>query len=205
MPCDDRLKDGEHMKAQIEKLVDARGMACPYPVMLTKAALRDAAVVTCIVDNPTARENLAGMAASEGCNVTVEERDGAIYVRLSRETAKLVAEPGEGTVFCLAGETVGRGSDELGAILMRSLLNTLAMAEPRPRTIALLNSGVKLACAGSPVLEEMQALAGVGVEILACGTCLSHFGIKDQLAVGSVSNMYTILEVLGRAERVVSL
>jgi len=29
---------------------------------------------------------------------------------------------------------------------------------------------------------------------LRCGTCLNHYGIADQLAVGDVTNMYVIVE-----------
>ena len=34
----------------------------------------------------------------------------------------------------------------------------------------------------------------MGVEVLVCGTCLDYFGLKDKVAVGTVSNMYEILD-----------
>ena len=58
---------------------------------------------------------------------------------------------------------------------------------------------------GSPILEDLRALAAQGVQILACGTCLGYFNLKDRVAVGTVSNMYTISETLLGAGRVVSL
>jgi selenium metabolism protein YedF len=106
------------------------------------------------------------------------------------------------TVPC---ETMGRGDDELGAILIRSFFHALGQTTPRPDTIIFFNGGVKLVVEGSPVLEDLQALCGQGVELLACGTCLGHFDLKDKVAVGEISNMYTIAETLLRAAKVVNL
>lgn len=77
--------------------------------------------------------------------------------------------------------------------------------QPLPDTIIFLNSGVKLVATDSPVLEDLQDLAGRGAAILACGTCLGHYGLKEQVAVGEISNMYTIAETLLNAGKVVSL
>ena len=74
-----------------------------------------------------------------------------------------------------------------------------------PDAIILLNAGVKLTVEGSPVLEDLVALEGKGVELLACGTCLGHFGLKDKIVVGQVSNMYSIAETLLGAGKVVAL
>jgi intracellular sulfur oxidation DsrE/DsrF family protein len=71
--------------------------------------------------------------------------------------------------------------------------------------IVFFNAGVKLVAADSPVLEDLQALAGRGVQILACGTCLGYFELKEKVAVGEVSNMYTIAETMLGAGKVVSL
>jgi selenium metabolism protein YedF len=100
---------------------------------------------------------------------------------------------------------MGRGDDELGRILARGFFHALGEVTPRPDTIIFFNSGVKLVVQGSPVLEDLQALCGQGIEILACGTCLGHFDLKDKLVVGEVSNMYSIAEALLSAGKVVSL
>ncbi|HID89547.1 MAG TPA: sulfurtransferase-like selenium metabolism protein YedF, partial [Anaerolineae bacterium] len=54
-------------------------------------------------------------------------------------------------------------------------------------------------------VEDLQGLVERGVEILACGTCLGYYELKEKIAVGGVSNMYTIAEALLRAGRVVNL
>jgi selenium metabolism protein YedF len=79
---------------------------------------------------------------------------------------------------------------------MKSFLYALREKNPLPLAIILMNGGVKIACAGSPVAEHLQELSRLGVEILACGTCLDYYGLKDQLAVGSVTNMYTIVDLM---------
>jgi selenium metabolism protein YedF len=100
---------------------------------------------------------------------------------------------------------MGRGDEELGGILMRSFLHTLTEAEKLPQTMIFINSGVKLMVEGSPVVEDLQSLKRRGVVILACGTCLGHFELKEKIAVGEVSNMYTISETLVGAGNVVAL
>lgn len=111
----------------------------------------------------------------------------------------------EKLVLLVPSETMGRGDDGLGQILIRSFCHVLTEITPRPDTIIFLNSGVKLVIGASPVLEDLQGLATQGVEILACGTCLGHYDLKEQAAVGEVSNMYAIAETLLRAARVITL
>jgi selenium metabolism protein YedF len=108
-------------------------------------------------------------------------------------------------VLLISGDTMGRGDAELGEILIRSFLHTLGEVEPQPDTLIFLNSGVRLVAAGSPVLDDLRALRDRGVEILACGTCLGHYALKDRVAVGEISNMYAIAETLLRAGKVISL
>ena len=102
-------------------------------------------------------------------------------------------------------DSMGRGSEELGRILMNSFLQTLGQSDVHPQKIILINSGVKLACEGSGVLEDLQELAAKRTEILSCGTCLDFFGMKKKLSVGRVSNMYEILNSLAGAGKVIKI
>ena len=198
------------------KTVDARGMVCPQPVIMTRNALQGGEGVTTIVDNDTAQHNVTRMAEKAGYSVRAERREDGIYLHIARQEgaatetleAQVAPEPapaGGPLVLLMAGDTLGRGEAELGQILIRGFLHTLGEVSPMPETIIFISSGVKLAVQGSPVLEDLQGLAGCGVEILACGTCLGYYELKDQLGVGEVSNMYTIAETLLRAGRVISL
>lgn len=196
------------------KIVDARGLPCPQPVILTRHALQETDSVTTIVDNETARQNVQRMAQGLGADVRVESRDDGIYLYIARspnahpEAAPAAAgAPATGPlVLVVPGEGMGRGEDrELGDILIRAFFHTLGEVEPVPDTIVFFNAGVRLVVEGSPVLDDLKALCGRGVRVLACGTCLGHFGLKDKVAVGEISNMYTIAETMLRAGKVVSL
>lgn len=193
--------------------VDARGQACPQPVILARRALAQASEVTVIVDNTTARENVAAMARSQGHAVRIEERGGEFLVHITAQGAVAPAPapapsaaPAAGPlVVLLAGDTLGRGAEELGGILVRSFLHTLNEVEPRPDVLIFLNSAVRLVVEGSPVLDDLRALAAGGVQVLACGTCLGYYELKDKVAVGTISNMYTIAETLLGAGKVIAL
>jgi len=183
-------------------------------VIQTKKAMSESEQITTIVDNDAAKTNVSRMAEKEGFAVDVEEKEDGIYLHLTRigsvpQTESTSSAPAEGSagplVVLIPSDGMGRGDEELGSILIRSFLHTLNEVEPVPDTIVFLNAGVKLTVEGSLVLEDLQALEGKGVEILACGTCLGHFALKDRISVGQVSNMYSIAETLLGAGRVVAL
>jgi len=109
------------------------------------------------------------------------------------------------TVVAISSNTMGRGDDELGQVLLRSYLHALTETTPRPDILIFFNSGVKLTVEGSRSLDDLRLLADAGVQILLCGTCVGHFNLKDHVAVGEISNMYAISETMLRAAKVVSL
>ncbi len=194
------------------RIVQARGLPCPQPVLLTKKAMQEADDILTIVDGPDQAENVARMARQAGWQVEVDGKEEAVYVRITRpqrlpQGQKEEPGPPAGPlVLVVPGETMGRGeSTELGQVLIRSFFHTLLETERRPDVIVFYNTGVRLVVEGSPILEDLRALSEQGVQILACGTCLGYFDLKDRVAVGTVSNMYTISETLLGAGRVVSL
>jgi selenium metabolism protein YedF len=190
-------------------IIDARGLACPQPVVLTKKALEKADDLTVIVDNATAKQNVSRLAESHGLGVTVEEKGDGIYLRLTRPADQslggkvpLLFEP---TMLLVASNTLGRGDDELGGVLMRTFIHTLGESDIKPHKIIFMNSGVKLVTQGSDVIDDLRALEKESVEILACGTCLGHFGLKDAVEVGRISNMYEITTALMKSTKVISI
>jgi selenium metabolism protein YedF len=189
------------------KTVDARGQACPQPVILARKALAEAQEVTVIVDNDTAQMNVSRMAEKAGCLVESEQRPDGVYLRIQAAHTALVgtAVPAGNKVVLVTDDTLGRGSAELGAILMRGFFHTLNEAPLLPTTIIFMNAGVRLVTEGSPVLEDLRVLGDKGVEVWACGTCLDYYGLKAKLATGQVSNMYSIAEALLQANSVISI
>lgn len=192
--------------------VDARGLACPQPVMLTRRAMQTSEDVLTIVDNDVAVANVTRMAQSAGWTAEVERRSDGAYIKLSPPsgtapqvcpTAQPSAAATGPTVVLLAADTVGSGDDKLGGVLMRAFLHTLAEGEAKPDVIICMNAGVRLAVAGSAVVPDLQALVQSGVQLLLCGTCLDFYHLKEQVEVGTISNMYSISEALLGAGKVV--
>ena len=195
------------------KTVDTRGLACPQPVILTRNALQIEDNVLTIVDNETSQLNVTKMAQKMGCMVQADPKADGVYLHISKagasqaaQTVSSAAAPTTGPlVLLIADNVIGGGDPELGDILIRGFLHTLGEVAPLPDTLIFLNNGVKLVVEGSKVLEDLQNLKAQGIEILACGTCLGHYGLKEKVAVGEISNMYTIAETLLRAGKVIRI
>jgi selenium metabolism protein YedF len=202
----------------MKNVVDARGLLCPQPVVLTSKAIALSDRVTTIVDNAVAVENVTRLAHSKGFAVEVNQRPDGIYLTLQKTGAPTNAAVSEEqatcteaglavgpTVLFVASDCLGRGPSELGERLMGAFFHTLLEITPKPKTIIFINTGVKLAIEGSRAVDDLRTLANQGVEILACGTCLNYFEVTKNLAVGRISNMYDIATALLVAGRLVEL
>ena len=199
----------------MEKLVDARGMACPLPVVNAKKAseeLTDGDTLTILVDNEIAVQNLTRFAAHKGFAVVSRknaENDFAVIMQIpgssiSADTpASDSCKPDarrKGMLVVLSANQMGTGDPKLGAALMKAFVFALTRQDQLPETILCSNSGAYLTCEGADTLEDMKLLASEGVDIRTCGTCLDFYGLKDRLAVGSVTNMYDIVECMEHAQ-----
>lgn len=194
--------------------VDARGQACPKPVIMTKRELDniEEGIVVTIVDNEVAKNNVSKLAKSLGYEYTVEDKSENEYVitivkgegevKVEENAPKM--QTGD-RVVVFSSKTMGKGSDELGEILVKSFIYTLTESTPYPSTMIFYNGGVYLTCEGSPVLEDLKKLEKEGVEIISCGTCLDYYNLKDKLQVGEISNMYTIYDKMRNAANIINI
>jgi selenium metabolism protein YedF len=189
-------------------VVDVRGRACPQPVILTRQALEQSQqdLVTVVADNDTARDNIVKMAESLSCEVEVDRRGHDYYIAITKpDDFGTSLEPREEILFLVASDSLGRGSEDLGSLLMKNCFYALSEQGGLGKVIIFINGGVKLACTGSPALDFLLELQRDGAEIFACGTCLDYFNLKEQLSVGQVTNMYTILDYLQKVPKVIYL
>jgi len=200
--------------SESRRTVDARGQACPQPVILTRKALAEGGfdLLEVLVDDASSRENVVRFAGYASCVVEEVLEEGAVSRILLRPapaaptSARVFAAPAPapvpvvpaaaGTTVLITAAGIGAGDEQLGALLMRGFLYTLTEAEEAPARIILMNGGVRLAVTGSDSLVNLLRLAERGVEILACGTCLEFYQLKEALAVGRVTNMYEIAGLL---------
>ena len=195
-------------------IIDARGKACPTPVIMAKKAISAGeSSFTVLVDNTTAVENLKRLAANQGFDAAATEAEGVFSVAFTRTgcaaceeavNSPLPAPGGDWAVF-VGRDIIGDGDRELGTNLMRMFFYTLSQGEDKPGAVLFMNAGVKLPTLDEQVVEHLKALSAVGVEILVCGTCLNFYGLTDRLRVGTVSNMYDIVTRMQKAGKVVSL
>ena len=193
----------------MEKIIDCRGMACPLPVVNAKKAadeLHAGDVLTVLVDNEIAVQNLKRFASNKGCTATGEKKDDNEYVvKITIASSEDLKEQDEeitcaldirkkGMLVVLSANTMGDGDPKLGTSLMKAFVFALTKQDQLPETILCYNTGAYLTCEGADTLEDMKLLESEGVTILTCGTCLDFYGLKEKLAVGSVTNMYDIVE-----------
>ena len=196
--------------------IDARGKACPMPVVLAKKAL-DAGEneVLVRVDNAVAVENLRRLAASTGREAQSEPAEGGFAVTITGagaecgctllETPAPAVVPGAGLALFIGKDHIGEGDLTLGRNLMRMFFLTLAEGDTVPKSILFMNGGVLLPVENEQVIEALRTLEARGAEILVCGTCLSAFDMADRLRIGTVSNMFDITQRMLYADKVIAL
>ncbi|MDR2696093.1 MAG: sulfurtransferase-like selenium metabolism protein YedF [Deltaproteobacteria bacterium] len=190
--------------------LDLSGLVCPQPVLACRALLEQERVRTLVayVDNEAASVNVRRFLEQRGFCAAIEKtgelwriaaEEGAVQLDDTRAPQRA----GKKILVFITTETLGRGDKGLGAKLMATFLATLPeMGETLWRVI-LLNGGVKLAAVPGDALQALHRLEQSGVSVLVCGTCLAHYGLHAQKAVGETSNMLDIVTSLSLADLVI--
>jgi selenium metabolism protein YedF len=197
------------------KDIDARGLACPAPVLQTKAALQEESsnAVRVVVDNAASQQNVQRFLESQGFQ-TVLEQAGSDYVVIGNCGPMSSAQPIPATeahgdarkimVMC-ASDRLGFGDDALGAKLMVNFLRTLKEMGDELWRLVFVNNGVKLTTDASEVLDDLKGYESAGLKILVCGTCLDHFNLLEKKRVGETTNMLDIVTAMQLADRVINI
>jgi selenium metabolism protein YedF len=166
------------------------------------------------VDNNVAVQNVVRLAEGKGYRVHMEKLtedhfivtmdvDNASAEKAEEVPVTCVPDKRGNTVIAITSDSMGHGSEELGKQLMKGFLYAVSQLEELPKTILFYNGGAKLTTEGSLSLEDIKNMEAQGVEILTCGTCLNYYGLSEKLVVGSVTNMYSIVETLSNAHKVI--
>ncbi len=197
------------------KEIDARGLACPAPVLQTKAALQEQQPhgVRVVVDNAASQQNVQRFLESQGFQ-TALEHNGTDYLVIGTcasepgEQARLFADQESSArkimVMCTT-DRMGFGDDELGLKLMVNFLRTLKELGNELWRLVFVNNGVKLTIDGSEVLDDLKDFENEGLKILVCGTCLHHFNLLERKQVGETTNMLDIVTAMQLADKVISV
>jgi len=198
------------------KDIDARGLACPGPVLQVKAAVEEEESLTAvkvIVDNDAASQNVTRYLESQGFETSLE-KDGEDFIiagRLSdRDAPRTVQAESADTdrqkiMVLIATDRLGHGSDELGLKLMTSFIKTLAEMGPDLWRLVFVNNGVKLTIEGSESLATLKEYEDRGLQILVCGTCLNYFNLLERKQVGQTANLLDIVTAMQLADKVINI
>jgi len=197
------------------KEIDARGLACPAPVLQTKAVLQEENLgsVKVIVDNAASQQNVQRFLESQGFQTKLEQSGADCLVIGTCDTEqqaqvqtfqKTEAEDKKIMVMC-ATDRIGFGDEELGLKLMISFIKTLKEMGPELWRLVFVNNGVKLTIDGSKVLDDLKDFENDGLKILVCGTCLTHFGLLEAKKVGETTNMLDIVTAMQLADKVINI
>ena len=199
-------------------VVNAMGELCPIPVVKATRALREMTepgTLEVHVDNEISVQNLSRMATGYKLAARSEKLSGREFV-VSMEVTNPIGETPleepplscgpdtrEDLVVAVDSAALGRGGDEVGTAVMKGFLFAVSQLPKLPAAMLFYNGGAHLTCRGSDSLEDLKTLEAQGVGILTCGTCLNHYGLTEELAVGNVTNMYAIVEKLAGAGKVI--
>lgn len=196
--------------------VDAKGLICPQPLILTRKALKnclpgETLKIEC--DNKTAFQNILTYLKDQSLSPVGTEVDGVFHITVvnhpiqaTEGTGLCGIDPGicsSSYVVVVGSDKMGEGDPQLGSILMKGFLNALIEQPVLPTHLLFYNSGIKLTTVDSGVITSLQVLEESGVEILICGTCVDFYEIRAQLAAGKISNMFTLTETMAKAGHVV--
>ncbi len=216
--------DPKYLGALIMKEIDARGLACPAPVLLIKKSIETEQPdqVRIIVDNDASRQNVTRFLASKNYSVTMdshgndfivtgtiqeggisEQEPAPITCEISEEDQPVI--PHKRIMVMISSNRLGRGDDELGGKLMMNFIKTLKEMGNELWQLVFVNSGVKLTIEDASSLEDLKELEKTGIKILVCGTCLDHFKLLEKKQVGETTNMLDIVTAMQIADKVINI
>jgi len=202
----------------VTDLIDARNMACPQPVLLTRNALAnmEEGVVSVLVKNDASVENVKRFAESQGCTVAVVSTEDGTRLDITRGFACAAPAENKGQVSAspvrperimfISSDSLG-ADVELGRKLLAGFLSTLTQMSDAelPSTLIFVNRGVYVTCTWPDTIAALKSIEARNVTILSCGTCLEHFGLMDQLQVGKVGSALDSVQALLNGERIINL
>ena len=196
------------------KLLDCTKLECPMPVIKAKQELEKDGemLLEVLVDNEIAVQNLTKLATSMGFKSSSKTQGDNFTVSIEKTSTPSLNQAANDVIMADARQTVlikscflGVGDEALGNTLMKAFIFTLTQSKPLPKKVMFLNSGVKLTTENEETIKNLQVLENEGTEIVSCGTCLDFYNLKDKLKVGSVGNMYDIVDSLNQTSNKLSI
>jgi selenium metabolism protein YedF len=206
------------------KEIDARGLSCPAPVLLTKNTIEAEKPdqIRIILDNEASGQNVSRFLSSKNFSVTMDKH-GTDHIVTGKIQEGGISKGEDAPIICdiseeghqskhdkqimvmISSNCLGRGDDELGAKLVINFIKTLKEMGNDLWRLVFVNSGVKLTIQNAPTLEDLKELETHGIKILVCGTCLDHYKLLDKKQVGETTNMLDIVTAMQLSDKVITL
>lgn len=191
------------------KTIDTRGKICPMPLIIFKREIKDAKQgeeVEILTDNDMACQNLGDYLSELGITYIKEEKDNMTVLMFTysvRVCNTSITEENE-YIMILNADTLGKGDEHLGRILMKAFVNTIENLDNLPSKIICYNAGVKLLTLGNDTASTLDKLhKDRGITIMACGTCVDFYDLKGKLIDHKVVNMLNILDIQSKAKNII--
>jgi selenium metabolism protein YedF len=201
------------------RIVDTKGQLCPAPLIAAKKALKDTVegeTFRILTDNQTSFDNLCRFLKDNGAGFLFEESEGVWTMTVTRVTGDIVETKVEeycvpaishfekgNYVVAITSDKMGDGDEELGRLLISNFIKALKDLDKLPQHMVFYNKGVTLAVNESPVIEHIKDLEKMGVEIHLCATCVNHYKLEKNIVAGTLSNMYSIAEIMASAGNII--
>jgi selenium metabolism protein YedF len=201
------------------RIVDTKGQLCPAPLIAAKKALKETAEgesFKLLTDNKTSFDNLSRFLKDNRAEFEISEAVGIWTLTITKKSgvetdlkaedycAPVISHFEKGNyVVAFTSDKMGEGDAELGHLLIGNFMKALKDLDKLPQRIVFYNKGVTLAANDSQVIEHIKDLEKMGVEIHLCGTCVNYYKLENSIEVGTLSNMYSIAEIMASAGNVV--
>jgi selenium metabolism protein YedF len=201
------------------RVVDTRGQICPEPLIAAKKALKETISgesFILLTDNQTSFNNLSRFLKDNKTDFSAIEEKGVWKLTISKKTGQAspagsqdhddstISHFDKGNfIIVFTSDRMGEGESDLGHLLISNFIKALKDLEKLPLKMVFYNSGVKLVTNNSPVIEHLKDLERMGVELLLCATCVNYYSLDSVVSAGTLSNMYTIAEVMTSAGNIV--
>jgi hypothetical protein len=111
------------------------------------------------------------------------------------------------TVVLVTNNGIGKADEKLQQLLFGKYVELLLQNESLPAALCFYTEGVKLACKGSPVIEQLCNLESKGIQLIICSTCLNYYNLTETVQVGIVGGMGDTLRVEAqlKADKVITI
>lgn len=186
------------------KTIDARGIPCPKPLILTKTAIANAQLneeIEVLIDDEIAFHNITDFLNNNGITYTNEGKNFKIIKNKDLSVSNNNQKSSGPVIAVVDKKTMGLGNDELGELLLKAFLGALKDSSPKPEALYCYNGGVYLGVE-EPYKTLLQELREAGIKIFFCGTCVKFYELGD-IKIEEQTNMLGIIEAMSNASAII--